>query len=111
MSNNTQAKFVFVVGNDVAMQFLVQTHPDTAKHTACLRSNPTIVEAEPLENHAAKFNFVVNDSVELSLDIPHYPSNERWMACLRSNPQIVEVQVGSPVAPGWTYDGINFKRQ
>jgi hypothetical protein len=108
MENNTLAKFVLVVENDVGMQLVPGNNEFGPQAVACLRSNPTIVEVEPLPNQAAKFNFIVDGDVGLSLDIPIHPTNARWIACLRSNPQIIEVPVGSPMAAGWTYDGTDF---
>ena len=108
MENNTLAKFVFIVEGDVGMQLVPANNEFGPPAVACLRSNPTIVEVEPLPNQAAKFNFVVDGNVGLSLDIPIHPTNGRWIACLRSNPQIIEVPVDSPIAAGWTYDGVEF---
>jgi len=42
--SDNKGRFVFVVGNDVAMRLHIGESHLSARQIACLRSNPTIVE-------------------------------------------------------------------
>lgn len=38
-----------------------------------------------------------------------FEANRALAAALSSNPTVVEIPIDSPVKPGWTWDGTNFK--